>query len=421
MQELEHLRTIRPTLIKRGTETLARSYGLREHLRTQLEQFFDQMEQVVDTGDPAWLNPLLVNWAGSLTQTDLDGETSQMTGLIDELMRLTLQVSHELLDDSQAVALLILLLPGFSYAIEKSARLEIQARVGFVSEQLNQAQQALEQLDRTKSNFIAVAAHELKTPLTLIEGYAAMLREYTERNQLPGNALVLMDGIQNGAGRLHTIIDDMIDVSLIDTSLMELNFQPVWLNRLFEVLKKEMAASIAERNQALEILPFPGWDVMTFADPERLLQVFRNLVSNAIKFTPDGGAVRIDGRKLPGFLEIIISDTGIGIDPEDLPIIFEKFTRLGNISLHSSGKTKFKGGGPGLGLRIAKGIVESHGGAIWVESPGYNERSCPGSTFHILLPLRDRPTDEKMAKIFAPPSDDPVNLDSLIASAGETD
>ncbi len=419
MQELEHLRTIRPSLIRRGTETLARGYGLREHLRTQLEQFFDRMEQVVETGDPAWLDPLLVNWAGSLTETNLDGDTSQLTALINELMRLTLQVSHGLLDDSQAVDLLLLLLPGFSYAIEKSAQLEIQARVSFVSEQLNQAQQALERLDRTKSNFIAVAAHELKTPLTLIEGYAAMLREYCERNQLPGNALVLMDGIQNGASRLHTIIDDMIDVSLIDTSLMELNFQPVWLNRLFDVLVKELASSIAERRQTLEILPFPGWDEMTFADPERLLQVFRNLVSNAIKYTPDGGTVHVNGRKLPGFMEITIRDTGIGIAPEDLPIIFEKFSRLGNISLHSSGKTKFKGGGPGLGLRIAKGIVEAHGGAIWVESPGYDEKNCPGSTFHILLPLRDRPTDDKMAKIFTPSVEQ--SLDSLIARVNDSD
>ena len=116
---------------------------------------------------------------------------------------------------------------------------------------------------------------------------------------------------------------------------------------------------------------------MTFGDPERLLQVFRNVLTNAIKYTPDGGCVTVDGRKLPGFIEIIVRDTGIGIDPEDQSIIFEKFTRLGNISLHSSGKTKFKGGGPGLGLHIARGIIEAHGGAIWVESPGMTKRRCP--------------------------------------------
>jgi signal transduction histidine kinase len=105
---------------------------------------------------------------------------------------------------------------------------------------------------------------------------------------------------------------------------------------------------------------------------------------------------------LPGFIEVTISDSGIGIDPEDHTKIFEKFSSLGSVSLHSSGKTKFKGGGPGLGLPITKGIIEAHGGAIWVESEGYNEDMCPGSVFHILLPLRKSPPDDKTAKLFNP-------------------
>jgi signal transduction histidine kinase len=141
---------------------------------------------------------------------------------------------------------------------------------------------------------------------------------------------------------------------------------------------------------------------MFFGDPERLLQVFRNILTNAIKFTPDGGRIRIDGRMLPGFLEITCTDTGIGIDYDDQQVIFGKFGQLGSTSLHSSGKFKFKGGGPGLGLHIAKGIVEAHGGAIWVESPGYNERTCPGSTFHILIPMLREPPDVRTAKLFAP-------------------
>jgi signal transduction histidine kinase len=141
---------------------------------------------------------------------------------------------------------------------------------------------------------------------------------------------------------------------------------------------------------------------MIFGDEERLYQAFRNLISNAIKYTPDGGKVAVDGRKLPGFIEVTISDTGIGIDPEDHTLIFEKFGRLGNVSLHSSGKTKFKGGGPGLGLPITKGIVEAHGGSVWVESSGYNEVDCPGSVFHVLLPIRKTPPDSKSAKLFSP-------------------
>jgi signal transduction histidine kinase len=110
----------------------------------------------------------------------------------------------------------------------------------------------------------------------------------------------------------------------------------------------------------------------------------------------------VDGRRLPGFIEVTVHDTGIGIAAEDQVLIFEKFARMGNSELHSSGRTKFKGGGPGLGLHIARGIIESHGGTIWVESPGYDEENLPGATFHILIPLRNESPDEKMARLLAP-------------------
>jgi signal transduction histidine kinase len=202
--------------------------------------------------------------------------------------------------------------------------------------------------------------------------------------------------------RLREIVDDMIDVSLIDNNMLSLNFQPVWINRLLKIVEGDVADSASERSLTVEFKPFQGSDEMTFGDPERLYQALRNVISNSVKYTPDGGKVTIDGRKLPGFIEVIVSDTGIGIDPQDHDLIFEKFGRSGNASLHSSGKIKFKGGGPGLGLSITKGIIEAHGGAIWVESPGYDEKTCPGSIFHILLPVRKKPPDEKIAKLYEP-------------------
>jgi signal transduction histidine kinase len=87
------------------------------------------------------------------------------------------------------------------------------------------------------------------------------------------------------------------------------------------------------------------------------------------------------------WVEVIVSDSGIGIDPEHLDRIFEKFYQTGEVALHSTGKTKFKGGGPGLGLAIAKGIIEAHGGKIWAESEGHDEETCPGSRFHVVLPV----------------------------------
>ncbi|MDR3577257.1 MAG: HAMP domain-containing sensor histidine kinase [Anaerolineaceae bacterium] len=400
MGELELLKSIRHAWIQKAVQRLARGSGLREDLRNQLNQFYDLLEQVVETGDPIWLDSLLTNWASSLTQSDLEGKQSNLSSFVSELMQVSINAARENLTEAEALDLIEELMPCFGYAFEIISQHEIQTRMAHLNNQLSEVKQTLEQLDKRKSDFIAVAAHELKTPLTLIEGYATMLRETNELSVPKSNALILLDGIQNGTHRLHTIVDDMIDASLIDNDLMELNFQPVWLNRLFAVLQLELAESINSRRQHVTIHPFPGSDEMTFGDPERLLQVFRNVFTNAIKFTPDGGKIDVDGRKLPGFVEVIVCDTGIGIDPEYQSLIFEKFIRLGSVSLHSSGKTKFKGGGPGLGLPIAKGIVEAHGGAIWAESNGFDEQNCPGATFHILLPLRNAPPDKKMAKLF---------------------
>jgi signal transduction histidine kinase len=215
---------------------------------------------------------------------------------------------------------------------------------------------------------------------------------------------------------LSEIIDDMIDVSMIDNDLLSLNFQPVWLNRLLDSIQHEVADVVEQRKLNMVVLPFPGGEEMLFADGERLYQALRNVVLNAIKFTPDGGEIRVDGRRLPGFVEVIVKDTGIGIDPAYHELIFEKFGRLGRTSLHSSGKTKFKGGGPGLGLPITRGIIEAHGGAIWVESEGYDEQAHPGATFHILIPLRREPPDDHVARLFQ--SQPQPNQDSEVLLGG---
>jgi signal transduction histidine kinase len=401
MQALALLRSIRPAWIDH-TVSITSLAAIREDMRVQFERFFELLELAVENGDPACLDSILTDWTKSLTQSDLEGSNSSLSSLLKELNFQTFSTVRETLPEQSALDLTAALLPIFGYAFERTAQLETEIKVNYLTEKLNEATLSLEKLDRSKSDFISVAAHELRTPLTLIDGYASMLKENLEQAGIPPYQVLLVDGIQNGTRRLRAIIDDMIDVSLIDNKLMSLNFQPVWLNRLMSVLVEEFAGTIKERRQHLEIHPFPGSSEMTFGDPERLLQVFRNILTNAVKYTPDGGQITIDGRKLPGFLEITITDNGIGIDSDDTQAIFDKFVRLGNTALHSSSKTKFKGGGPGLGLHIARGILESHGGTIWVESPGYDETTCPGSVFHVLIPLRTYPPDTQMAKLFAP-------------------
>jgi signal transduction histidine kinase len=295
----------------------------------------------------------------------------------------------EYLPQDQALIIINSLLPVFAYIFEKTAYFETRAKVNYYKKELEKNQATLKMLDKTKSGFIAVAAHELKTPLTLVEGYTAMLRDLAKANDLSKHFDIYFDGILNGTKRLQSIVSDMIDVTLIESNLLKLNFQPMWINRLFESLLLELKSVLSERKISIHLNDFDGYKLMNYGDQEKILQVFRNILLNAIKFTPDGGKIEINGRKLPGFIETTITDSGIGIEIEDQQLIFEKFSKVGDVSLHSSGKSKYKGGGPGLGLHIAKGIVESHGGSIWVESPGYDEVNYPGSTFHILLPLRN--------------------------------
>ncbi len=269
---------------------------------------------------------------------------------------------------------------------------ELEQRVEQRTEELEHAMRALEHLERTKSDFISIAAHELKTPLTLIQGYTNILKEAVDE-QNPQN-LAIVEGISTGIERLKAIIEDMIDVTMIDTEVLTLSLMPVLPARVVQLALNEFKEAIAQRRQTVTT---NGLDKLPYieCDSQRLYQVFVNVVGNAIKYTPDGGFIDIVGQLLTAestgsvdFIEIAISDTGIGIDAEHHERIFEKFYQIGDVSLHSTGKTKFKGGGPGLGLAIAKGVVEAHGGKIWMESKGYDEKRYPGSTFHILLPVK---------------------------------
>jgi len=279
------------------------------------------------------------------------------------------------------------------------ARYEMETRVAHISSEMEKVQKQMERVDKSKSAFISVAAHELKTPITLIEGYASMMDDLIREGK--GLSLdSLLTGMTIGINRLRAIVDDMIDVSMIDNDLLKLNFQPIQVEKMIEALKFEVEETMSTRKQMLEIEAFEGSKDWIYVDPPRIMQALRNVINNAIKFTPDGGKIMINGRKLPGLIEVTVTDTGIGISLEDQAVVFEKFGQLGRVDLHSSGKTKFKGGGPGLGLPIARGILEAHGGSIWVESVGFDEKKCPGSTFHLLIPIRTESPDEKMARLF---------------------
>jgi signal transduction histidine kinase len=271
---------------------------------------------------------------------------------------------------------------------------------------LSKANAELGKLQQAKIDFISIAAHELKTPLTLIYGYTNMLREMAMKGNDVTDATPLLDGILRGTERLSAIVEDMLDVSVIDIDALSLHIEKVSLATAVGIITAQNARNLEERKQTIHVGEVGELGRLPYVeiDARRLHQILGHLVNNAIKYTPDGGEIFIDGWRLPGdgtgkrgqsmpgdFVELTVRDTGIGIAPEDRERIFEKFFRVGKSTLHSSGKVKFKGAGPGLGLPIARGLAEAHGGRLWAESPGHDEVNCPGSTFHLLLPIRANP------------------------------
>jgi PAS domain S-box-containing protein len=266
----------------------------------------------------------------------------------------------------------------------------------------------LARLNQMKDSFLGMASHELKTPLTVIMGYSELLLTDL-KDQLNESTSEMVENISTAAERLDAIIKDMIDVSMIDQKQLELKLDQVDINALIESAVKELRYFVMLRQQEFTThldttLP------MVCGDQTRLMQLFSKILGNAVKFTPDGGNISVtttlklmDGNRpshgvggngkatndgnMPEAVEIVIRDTGIGINQEDQQHIFDKFYEVGNIKEHSSGKTAFKAGGTGLGLSIAKGVVDMHGGQIWVESTGCDPQKFPGSSFIILLPI----------------------------------
>jgi hypothetical protein len=262
----------------------------------------------------------------------------------------------------------------------------------------------LARLNTMKDSFLGLASHELKTPLTVIMGYSELLLSDMVESLDPA-VKEMVENISRASQRLDIIVKDMVDVSMIDEGRLQLRFEEVDVNRLVEQTAEELKLFTDMRSLHLHLdlgQPLPHIQ----ADPARLTQMISNIIVNAIKFTPDGGTITVVTRihylvtARPSdhhhphhegddniFVEITVSDTGIGIDRDDLLRIFDKFVEVGNIQQHSSGTISFNAKGAGLGLAIAKGIAEMHGGSIWVESAGYDPVNNPGSSFHILLPL----------------------------------
>ena len=228
-----------------------------------------------------------------------------------------------------------------------------------------------EDANRTKDEFLATLSHELRTPLTAILGWSHLLRMNKLREHEFTHAL---ETIERNARSQSQLIDDLLDVSRIVTGKLQIEFSTVSLSSVIEAAVESVHPALAAKEIELETLIEPG--VRVQGDANRLQQIFWNLFTNAIKFTPRGGHITITTARHDSEIRVKVKDTGIGITPEFLPYIFDRFRQ-------ADGSTTRAQGGLGLGLAIVRHLVELHHGKIEVESDGKKL----GSTFTVRLPI----------------------------------
>ena len=228
----------------------------------------------------------------------------------------------------------------------------------------------LEELESVKSNFIAIAAHELRTPLGLILGHASFLSESLTDDLQKKQLEVII----RSATRLKKIVEDLSNVSNVQSESIRLHRKPVSLKHLIPYIVTQFQETSRSKHISLNV-KIPESDLILECDEEKLNTALSNLVDNALTFTNENGHVWISAEQLPGYIKVSILDDGIGIPAKDLPRVFDRFFQV------QSHLTR-RHGGIGLGLSVAKAMIELHGGQIWVESI-----EGKGSNFSFLVPV----------------------------------
>jgi signal transduction histidine kinase/DNA-binding response OmpR family regulator len=231
-------------------------------------------------------------------------------------------------------------------------------------------------LDRLKSDFVAVVSHEIRTPLTSVKGAVELLSDdrYFKNNEQQNKLLTIAHA---NTERLLLLINDILDFSKLEAASLPLNLERQRLEPVLHMAAANMRTQLEERHLQLQVVLAADLpDLMI--DPNRIGQVLINLLSNAIKFSPRGGRIELTAERWKDLVRVGVQDHGEGIQEKDLPKLFRKFSQI------DSSATR-KAGGTGLGLVICKGIVEQHGGTMWVESA-----EGQGSSFYFTLPAADR-------------------------------
>ena len=260
--------------------------------------------------------------------------------------------------------------------LEQKISVKSRDELGDLAGEFNRMAKKLKELDEMKDDFVSSVSHELRSPLTSIKGYVDFILR-GKAGPLNEKLVEYLTIVKNNTSRLATFINDILDLAKIEAKRFELGKEALELPPFIEEMVTFFRPQAEESKIQLEAV-VPTNVSLVSADPDKIRQVFTNLLSNAFKFTPEGGKVTIEAKNAPSgnFVEIAVKDTGVGIAKEDLQKVFDKFQQI----KPSGGKVK-KMKGTGLGLTIAKGIVEAHGGRIWVES-----ELDKGSNFIFTLP-----------------------------------
>jgi signal transduction histidine kinase len=271
---------------------------------------------------------------------------------------------------------------------------------------LEETNRSLEQANQMKDRFLALASHELRTPLTWIMTAAELLESQTE--ELPEESQVLLATILKGGKRLKSLVDDLLEIARIESHDIYLAKEHINLPLMLEELVQLFGDDALRRQLTLELGDCPD-HVAPIGDYHHLRQALERIMKNALKFTPPGGFIKLEAnyktaeellqlksviepfcpvffQKSPPLdhIQISIIDSGVGIANQERLQIFDKFHGAGDISMHGKQQDSIQGPSAGLGLPLAKGMIEAHGGMIWVDKTPISET---GSCFHVLLPL----------------------------------
>lgn len=222
----------------------------------------------------------------------------------------------------------------------------------------NQMAEKLAQVETMRRRLIGDVSHELRTPLTAIKGSMEGLMD----GVLPANNETYQQ-IHLEADRLNRLVDDLQELSRVEDRAYQLDFRPLDVASLARTVIKRLAPRAESKRIILDLELTPDLPPL-LADEDRAIQILTNLTGNALQYTPEGGRVTISAKRVNDEIQISVRDTGIGIPPEHLPHIFDRFYRV------DKSRSRANGGGSGIGLTIARALVEAQGGRIWVESEG---------------------------------------------------